>query len=405
MQSGKFSFPFLLVGLTTCINFMGSSFSLVVHGWKNLTHSFSLVNSYQLLSLKGFPIELYHVDANVPNESWSQDKCYMNKERQLLIDSIDKPPADFAADFTYTIRWPLIFNADRGRKHSFIFSVNEYQELSTKTLDGNFYNAQQDDMLTIVTPSEWSAEGYKNWGFKSSRVAVVPHGVDTTLFRPPAQGIVRAARRRLGFAESDFVFLTAGTMTFNKGVDVLVRAFLRLAKKHKNIRLILKDASFLGYPRAGEMVKIICNESRGSFDACLNRISVIDRPLTQLQMAELYSISNCYVSPYRAEGFALTPLEAASSGLDVIVTEGGASSEYATCSGLREIQSRRIVENGKTYLEPDSDSLEHLMELALACPLSQEDSRSRYKAINASFSWEIAGAKLYSLINSTNCIE
>jgi glycosyltransferase involved in cell wall biosynthesis len=383
---------------------MQSHFSLVVHGWKRLTHSFSLVNSYQLLSLKRLPVDLYHLDAFLPNSNWRQDTSYMDKACQESIDSIPRPPRDFTPDFTYTIRWPLVLNADRGRRHSFIFSVNEYQELSTKTVDGNFHEAQKDEAITIVTPSQWSAEGYRNWGFRSDRVVVIPHGVDTNLYRSRPAEVTKATRGRLGFSDSDFIFLSAGTMTFNKGVDLLVRSFLRLARKYKNIRLILKDASFLGYPSAGEVVKTVLQESESSTERFLNRISIINTALTQAQMAELYSASNCYVSPYRAEGFALTPLEAAASGIDVIVTKGGASSEYSSCSGLYEVHSKRVVEGGRTYLEPELESLEVLMELALSNPLTPEESWARYRTINTNFSWDIAGAKLYSLINSYNTL-
>tara|TARA_B100000965_G_C19017406_1_gene509470 strand:+ start:55 stop:294 length:240 start_codon:yes stop_codon:yes gene_type:complete len=50
--------------------------------------------------------------------------------------------------------------------------------------------------------------------------------------------------------------------------------------------------------------------------------------VNQRQLIELYNITDCYVSPYRAEGFNLTPLEAAASGIPIIVTKGGSTDDY-----------------------------------------------------------------------------
>ena len=60
----------------------------------------------------------------------------------------------------------------------------------------------------------------------------------------------------------------------------------------------------------------------------LSNIFFISRNMDLSTLNELYNITDCYVSPYRAEGFNLTPLEAAASGTPIIVTKGGSTDDY-----------------------------------------------------------------------------
>lgn len=54
----------------------------------------------------------------------------------------------------------------------------------------------------------------------------------------------------------------------------------------------------------------------------------LDEDLPAWQLAGLYTASNCVVLPYRGEGFCLPALEALSSGVPVIVTEGGPTDDF-----------------------------------------------------------------------------
>ena len=100
--------------------------------------------------------------------------------------------------------------------------------------------------------------------------------------------------------------------------------------------------------------------SRISFP-CISKSSVgifcITKNLNLQELRGLYSAADCYVSPYRAEGFNLPPLEAAASGTPIIVTKGGSTDDYVDPSFALQIDSQIKTADGRTYLEPDSDSL------------------------------------------------
>ena len=61
------------------------------------------------------------------------------------------------------------------------------------------------------------------------------------------------------------------------------------------------------------------------------------------QINDLYGISDCYVSPYLAEGFGLTPLEASSSGTPIVITKGGSTDDYFSPIMGEQISSKLVT--------------------------------------------------------------
>ena len=115
----------------------------------------------------------------------------------------------------------------------------------------------------------------------------------------------------------------------------------------------------------------------------------------------MYNITDCYVSPYRAEGFNLTPLEAAACGTPIIVTKGGSTDDYFDEKLGLQIESE-IIQNGDlTSLKPKIDSL-------VKCILSVMENPKTYGGLNGSeyikknFTWYSAVKKLYNIFTNNN---
>src|SRR5437867_7479288 len=105
----------------------------------------------------------------------------------------------------------------------------------------------------MVTPSRWSALAYERFWLPRERIHVVPHGIDPTVLRPdPAAR--DATRGALGLRDA-FVYLSVGAMTGNKGIDLLLAAFARVAEAEPDARLLLKGADALYESR--EMVRVV----------------------------------------------------------------------------------------------------------------------------------------------------
>ena len=94
----------------------------------------------------------------------------------------------------------------------------------------------KDAKVTFWTPSSWSAKGLMNSGVDQSSIKIVPHGVDTRLYRPASPAKRTALREKLGWAGS-FVFLNIGAMTATKGVMDLVQAFSKAHQEHPHAKL------------------------------------------------------------------------------------------------------------------------------------------------------------------------
>jgi glycosyltransferase involved in cell wall biosynthesis len=118
--------------------------------------------------------------------------------------------------------------------------------------------------------------------------------------------------------------------------------------------------------------------------------------LSQDMLRTLYSSVQCYASPYRAEGFNLTPLEAAACGVPIIITDGGSTEEYAHKSFAIKILSKAKNYNNFHYLEPNLDCLiEELSDLieGKSNQLSKKVALPRIKELH---SWEHVTSILYN---------
>ena len=88
----------------------------------------------------------------------------------------------------------------------------------------------------IVAVSQPLRDAAIELGASSSRVDVVPNGIDRARFRPQDRG---AARRALGIALDGAVILYIGHIERQKGSLDLVRAFAILAKERGNASLVM----------------------------------------------------------------------------------------------------------------------------------------------------------------------
>ncbi len=373
--------------------------NILVEGWRGINHSYALVNQWQIKEL----IKSSNVSfKDVPyfNENWSSVKndSGFNEKIRNIVNRIQPPLKDIEYDVTYRISAPLNFNPKFKSKVLFVFGSTEYRDINEK----NYVNGKpsllcKEENFFIHTPSNWSKKGFLELGFREDQIIIIPHGIDLDTFDLISLEEKKNIRNKYKIKNDDFILTNISAMFTNKGVESLIAAYGILKKKNKNLKLILKDQSNLYNIKANAIIKRVFdsnfNQKYNIFnDEMYNDIIIISKNLSFNELREIYSITDCYVSPYTAEGFNLTPLEAAACGTQIVVTNKGSTDDYFDeCMGFK-IESEERKADNRYFLYPKIDSLIEILGNTINKPDDKKLLRSKF--VRENFSWEKVVKKL-----------
>lgn len=160
-------------------------------------------------------------------------------------------------------------------------------------------------MPRIVVVSENSITDInKDMGVSRDRMRLVPVGVDPDLFKPQPH-ISRQPGRLITTASADVAL---------KGLSYLLEA-MAVLRKDRDIRLTI-----IGKPRPGHSMDLI--DSLG-LRPHIDFVSGV----TDERIVELYAEAELAVVPSLYEGFSLPAIEAMSTGICLVATDGGALPE------------------------------------------------------------------------------
>ena len=346
---------------------------LLFEGWRFIPHSYALVaQAHCVCLLRRGDIDLRFRDVPYYDPAWKTTGGLVAPEEERALAALRAPDAGFLPEATISMRAEESdFTAPpSGRK--FVFGTPEYRVLQDRQRGGLPSGGELPDTIEIVTPSHWCVAAYERFGIASSRVHVVPHGIDPDVLHADAAAR-SAARAALHIEAHERVFLSVGAMTPNKGIDLLFAAFARLAAAEPDVRLVLKGADGL-FP-SKDFVKAALGElSAAGREAVVRRMIYTGGTYSCSKMADLYRAADVYAAPYRAEGFNLPVLEAAACGVPVICTSGGPTDDFtdpASCGRIRSRLDRPRLSEDRVgeSLAPDP---EHLFELMAAAARDRE---------------------------------
>jgi mannosyltransferase len=241
-----------------------------------------------------------------------------------------------------TFGWPLklVFTSAAQRHHSWI----------TRWLIRR--------MDAIIATSDISAS------FLKRAATVIPHGVDTDRYAPPADRAVAFAEARL---PGRYAIGCFGRVRAQKGTDVFVEAMCRLLPRFPDFTAVIVGAVAVEQTSfANDLKKKIAAAGLGS------RIVITDElPIEDVQ--RWYQRLTIYAFTSRNEGFGLTLIEAMAVGAALVASRAGAA--------------ELVVEDGVTgVLTPPGDAdalvaaLEPLMRDPAACVAMGARGRERVTA-------------------------
>jgi len=156
----------------------------------------------------------------------------------------------------------------------------------------------------------------------------VPHGIDTTIYRPHPK---KETRELVGLPEDAFL---VGMVAANKGrpsrkgFSQAFQAFAEFQSRHENAFLYLHTTISPQYGEGEDLTALI--EALGvPADSVLtsDQYRLMFNPHPSESMAQIYSTMDVLLNPAMGEGFGITPLEAQACGTPCIVTNFSAMTE------------------------------------------------------------------------------
>lgn len=325
-------------------------------GWAGVNHSYCVTSESYIKGLSKNPnLEFYFSEYKYFNKDWK-------RFRSSIFDTFPKTTENDQYDITMRFVYPPILTPDPQSKQTIVFMTCEFDILSDCIDPENIC-----DNVFILVPSEFSKKGLINSGFKDDKIIVVPHCYDYINIKETKKEL----RKKHGLPENEYIYYHSSSLTGNKNLKSILDCFEIIYRSDPNVLLFIKGND-KAYASLDKLIELIDLHARPNNFKCLHKIKYEGSDVDDKTIAEFYELSDCYVSPFLAEGFNMPVLEALCYGMKVICTRGGPPDEFAKdayfiSSNLLEIEDAVMI-NGlkqcKKCLFPSSNELLKTMMFA-----------------------------------------
>lgn len=228
--------------------------------------------------------------------------------------------------------------------------------------------------LIATNPEE--VDNYQRfYGFEPAAIDMIPPGVDVRTFRPLQEG-----EEETPTDLPDSYILALARVDHNKGFDLLIHAFARLAERHPELHLVIGGGS--PRPKQPEI------DLRQSLEDLAREYGLEDRVLLygyvpDELMAPFYRGARAFVLSSRFEPFGMTVTEAMACGTPVVVTSLGGIRHY-----LQDGQDALLAD------PTDTEALAGALDSLLTRPrLAEEIARAGLDTIYRTFTWDAIAAQ------------
>lgn len=311
--------------------------SILVNGWINIHHSYAIVNCMQLIhfyKVLGDKLEIYVREPEYYAAHWGKNsQSIYNEEYTEILKQFRQWNGEHV-DLIYSITFPYDISII-GDIPKCIYYTCEFKQLGLLYFKPPFTNNQDikthlhaHPQLYFAPPSVWTAVGMElEYNLPVTHNRIIPHGSDINIFKPIPSGARETIRANLGVSKDTILLGLFGSMTQNKGIHVLLKSLhdIVFVKGKTNYKLLLKGNDNLY--ESQQLIEKVLQELQVP-NGILNHIVYIGHTFTFDTCNEMYNIVDLYVSPYLAEGFNLSPLEALTTGTRVIVPVTGSTEQY-----------------------------------------------------------------------------
>ena len=228
-----------------------------------------------------------------------------------------------------------------------------------------------------------SAHSYAGSGTSPANIVKVPGGAASKVLLPEKRREERQRiRQELGLKETDVLFLFAGAIRPEKGVDYLARAFARLSDESVNACLAIAGGTKLWVEKgwlSGKELETTEQQVLNILAPAIARKRAFMLGLVPpADIDAYYAASDIFVLPSMfQETFGLVLLEAFSAGLPVIAFRSG---------GIPELVEDRT--NGIIVAQGDEEALYQSMRQLLLDPELCDRLGAAGESVPTRFPWE-----------------
>jgi glycosyltransferase involved in cell wall biosynthesis len=299
-------------------------------GWAGINHSYCVTSESYIngLTKSSSDLHFYFNEYEYFNKDWK-------RFRNSIFDTFPKSNENDEYDITMRFVYPPILTPDPQSKQTIVFMTCEFDIISECMDPSNVC-----DNVWILVPSEYSKNGLINTGFNKDKIFVVPHCYDYVDIKETKQEL----RKKHGFPLNDYIYYHSSSLTGNKNFKAILDCFEIIYRSDPNVLLFVKGND-KAYGSRDKLIELLDLHARPSNFKCLNKIKYIGNDVNDKTIAEFYELSDCYVSPFLAEGFNMPVLEALCYGMKVICTRGGPPDEFAKDAYFITSQPKEIEDS------------------------------------------------------------
>lgn len=369
---------------------MAAPLKILIEGWFEIPHSYAMVACFQLVSfLRRKDVDVFIRETEYFRPHWNATKKLVYPEAYNEIVRGAKRHNGERVDVVYRLSYPydisvppqflntpiVVFHTAEFGKVDFQYF--QFDKLTTARIVDD--STIQDYIAThqnvyFTSPSTWSEHGlslYLSPEENTRRNKVITHGVDTSIFKRDATNRANI-RQKYKVLDTDTLFINIGSMTKNKGImEILVAMHLLVNVNNKtDMKLLLKGTGDLYQSR--KFLEIYFEELQKQKVMSANDVKTLlqgghiiftETTIGYKTLNDLYNAADVYVSPYLAEGFNLTVLEAIAVGMPVVVSADGSTQFFIddimqnvprSAQHIRTVPTtRRNMDGTKTTLQVD----------------------------------------------------
>lgn len=188
------------------------------------------------------------------------------------------------------------------------------------------------DVDEVWVPNEWVYSAFENAGY-TDNIEVIPYGIDFS-YKPTAYDCESCRGKHMGqhrdsscLDDDTFTFLSVMRWYHIKGVDVLIKSFLREFSSEDNVRLVLKTTSNNNF-EIGNVSKIVKKVAKELGVTNPPEIAIRTDMMSEQHLMDLFGLADAFAFPSRAECVGISWAQSMHAGTPVITTDWSAMNEY-----------------------------------------------------------------------------